>query len=101
MCTHKVRSVIAVSVSAGGDTRVDASGVGDHDEFVSGELAKIKFESRTMPEIDVHIRNGLAAVGVNELNIDVEIDTLLVLADIPTDVFAFDVCRNVVSNKFS
>lgn len=63
-----------VTVTAGNDTGVDTGGV-------------------AVPEIGVDIGDGLAGVGVDQLDVYVEGDTLLVLDDVLTDEFAGDVVR--------
>lgn len=45
-----------------------------------------------MPEVKVDLGNGLAGVGVDELDVQVEGDTLLVLLDVVADQLAGDVC---------
>ena len=46
-----------------------------------------------MPEIDVDVGNRLAGVNVDNLDIDVEVDASLVLADVPADKLAVDVWK--------
>lgn len=52
-----------------------------------------------MPEVHVEVRNGLASVDVNELDINVERHTLLVLPNIRAYIFSLDICENAVSTK--
>lgn len=44
-----------------------------------------------MPQISVDLGNGLAGVGVNELDVHEERDTLLVLGDVLADKFTSDI----------
>ena len=46
-----------------------------------------------MPEIDVNVGNRLAGIDVDDLDIDVEVDAGLVLADVPADKLAVDVWK--------
>lgn len=48
-----------------------------------------------MPEINEGVRNRLASVDVNQLDIHIHVDTLLVLSNVPTNIFIVDVCRRV------
>ena len=44
-----------------------------------------------MPEVNVDIGDGLASVDIDQLDINVGVDTFLILADVPADVFTINV----------
>jgi hypothetical protein len=46
-----------------------------------------------VPEINVNVRNRLARVRVDELNVQVQADTLLVLDEVVADELAAHVCE--------
>ena len=71
-----------VSVAAGVDARVDA-----------GRVA--------VPDLQVQIRDGLAGVDVNDLVVEDDVDTLLLLDDVVVDEFSSNVCKWVSKKRKS
>lgn len=45
-----------------------------------------------MPDVHVDLRNWLAGVGVNELDVEEERNTFLVLRNVRADQFTGDIC---------
>lgn len=46
-----------------------------------------------MPEIDIDVRDRLASRDIDELDVDVGINTVCVFTNIPSNVFAVDNCE--------
>jgi hypothetical protein len=46
-----------------------------------------------MPKVDVNIRNRLASSDIDKLDVNVGINAVNILADVPSNVFAVDNCK--------
>jgi|SRR5688572_697847 hypothetical protein len=71
----KVRGVVRVAVTARLNTGVDAGAV-------------------AMPDLDIHVRDGLASVDVDNLVVECDIDTRLRVGDVLSDELAADIYIN-------
>lgn len=93
--TNQIGSVAAISIPVGDYARVDTGGVRLIYLFIfvgNQLICSVKEEIVfTMPEVDVNVRNRLASVDINELDVDINIDTLLVFTDVPSHVFRVNV----------
>jgi hypothetical protein len=48
-----------------------------------------------MPKVQVNARNRFTGVDINELHIYVRVNTNDILSDIPSHIFAIDVCKTL------
>jgi len=44
-----------------------------------------------MPEVNINVGNRFTSVDVDELNLNIGIDTLLTITEVKADVFAIDI----------
>lgn len=68
-----VGGVSDVSIACGNNAGVDTGGIG-------------------LPKVDVHVRNRLTGVHVNDLEINIKDDTLLIFGYVLPDQLSIDVC---------
>ena len=79
-CGVDIGGIVRIAVSTGNNTRVDTSAV-------------------AVPDLDVDIRDGLTGVNVDDLVVEGNRNTRLIVRNILTDVLAANICKETEVNS--